>query len=278
MFDQFQRTERNTAIARARTAVQFERFNQPDELRLFPNLRWLPSRSPEPRPSHMAFYNRVWPKDDPFWITNCPGTEWNCKCDLEQTNDPPTDNANTPTPSPPLGLEGNPYHTHQLFTDRVSYIRHNSRLHGAEKAERMAQGVVRTALQKTAKSSPLINKTAHCTIDGQQVQVNITANGLKHCANDLLGDKDFWIKNELVRSIDTILAQATYVGRKKSDATHNKRRETIQLKEQTDYFYYLSFNIGGGLSLRFSIGHYRNNLPDKNKANKFYLYAVTRYK
>jgi len=72
-FSRYQDAERSTATARVRTAKQFEEFLQPDNVRLFPNLKWLPSRSADPRVSHTAFYNRVWAKDDPFWNFNAPG-------------------------------------------------------------------------------------------------------------------------------------------------------------------------------------------------------------
>ena len=57
-----------------------------------PNIKWLPSRSVNRREEHEQFYNRIWPKDDPFWDHNQPGNLWNCKCDWQQTDEPPTDN------------------------------------------------------------------------------------------------------------------------------------------------------------------------------------------
>lgn len=275
MFDQFQRTERNTAIARARTAVQFERFNQPDELRLFPNLRWLPSRSAEPRPTHMQFYNRVWAKDDPFWNSNCPGTEWNCKCDLEQTNDPPTENANIHTPAPPLGLEGNPYHTHQLFTDRVSYIRHNTRLHGAKKAERMAQRLAINSAAAAAKAS-LQDKNASCNIEGEAHEVMLSSRGIAHCARDMEGNVLFWVKNELLQTIDAQFKNAIYVGKKASDSSHNKKARTKRLKEQTDFFHYFSLALPNGEHIYLHIGHYRSNLQNPQLSDRYYLYSITK--
>lgn len=108
---------------RARTAKQFEEFMKPNNMRLFPNLKWLPSRSADPRQSHTAFYNRVWAKDDPFWPTNAPGNEWNCKCDVEETDEPLTDNSAVPETVIPIGLEGNPAQTGEIFTDKTNYIR-----------------------------------------------------------------------------------------------------------------------------------------------------------
>ncbi|MGI6341350.1 MAG: hypothetical protein ACOXZ9_00010 [Bacteroidales bacterium] len=42
---------------------------QPERVQMFPNLRWLPSRSADPRVSHTVFYNRVWAKNDPIFGT-----------------------------------------------------------------------------------------------------------------------------------------------------------------------------------------------------------------
>lgn len=121
-FDRYQQAECNTATARSRTAKQWTEFSDPQRMRLFPNLRWLPSRSAAPRTSHAKFYDRIWAKDDPFWSNNTPGTEWNCKCDVEETDDPATDNSDVKTVPVPKGLEGNPSVTGEIFTDKASYV------------------------------------------------------------------------------------------------------------------------------------------------------------
>lgn len=202
----------------------------------------------------------------------CPGTEWNCKCDLEQTNDPPTENANIHTPAPPLGLEGNPYHTHQLFTDRVSYIRHNTKLLGAERAERLAQRVVINNVAAAAKNA-LQGKTATCDINGSTRTVMLTSDGLKHCAQDLFGNKVFWLKNEVLPYIDKLLKTSKYIGKKASETTHNKRKQTVKLKVKTDYFYYVEMELPNGKRMVASIGHFRSDLISQN-ADKYYLYAI----
>lgn len=122
-FSQYQATEETTATSRSRTAKQWKEFNDPQRLRLFPNLRWLPSRSIEKRQSHIQFYDHVWSKGDDFWSHNTPGTEWNCKCDVEETDDPVTNNGNMDPVQVPAGLEGNPAVTREIFTDRASYIK-----------------------------------------------------------------------------------------------------------------------------------------------------------
>ncbi len=120
-FNRYQAAEYNTAVSRARTAHQWQQFSQGDNMFLFPNLRWLPSRSAAPREQHMPFYNRVWAKTDPFWQTNQPGNLWNCKCDWEETDDPVTGD-NPQGIRPAKGLEGNPAETGEIFTDQCTYV------------------------------------------------------------------------------------------------------------------------------------------------------------
>lgn len=114
-YNRYQATEYNTTVSRSRTAKQFEQFNTPDSLRLFPNLRWLPSRSVNPREQHTLFYNLVWAKNDDFWNENTPGSLWNCKCDWEETNDPVT-KGNPQGNKSAEGLCGNPAKTGEVFT------------------------------------------------------------------------------------------------------------------------------------------------------------------
>lgn len=119
-----QAAEYNTARSRARTAKQWKEFDENKDI--FPNLKWLPSRSVAQREEHQPFYNRVWAKDDPFWSTNQPGTLWNCKCDWQETDEPVT-SGNPKTKIVALGLEGNPAKTEEIFTDKSAYIRRASK-------------------------------------------------------------------------------------------------------------------------------------------------------
>ncbi len=120
--------EYNTATARCRTAKQFSEFLEPDNRRLFPNLQWLATRSATPRADHAAFAGKIWPKTDPFWNSHAPGTEWNCKCDIAETDEPATDNSDVPNIEPPRGLEGNPAETGEVFTDNVGYVKNAKKL------------------------------------------------------------------------------------------------------------------------------------------------------
>lgn len=113
------KTEYNTALRRGRMGERFIGFaNDAD---LYPNLRWLPSTSAQPREAHIPFYNMVLPVDDPFWANQFPGNDWNCKCDIEQTKDD-AGKAPTDLPDPPPGLEGNPAFTNELIGSKHPYF------------------------------------------------------------------------------------------------------------------------------------------------------------
>lgn len=139
-YNRYQAAEYNTAIARARTGKQWLSFNDPDNARLFPYIEWLPSRSATPREAHRIFWNCRWPKGDPFWKENQPGTLWNCKCDWQETDEEPDPQknktaldkaeemkqiaaeANKPNPLCLPGLDKNPATSGQIFTDSAPYI------------------------------------------------------------------------------------------------------------------------------------------------------------
>ena len=112
--DQWLRTEYNTAILRARSAVQYR-----DALRtkaLYPSLEYLESDSVEKREEHLALVGTIRPIEDPWWDTHTPPLAWNCKCRIR-----PTDKPVTPIPKetakdkPAPGLSGNPGRSGSVF-------------------------------------------------------------------------------------------------------------------------------------------------------------------
>ena len=112
--DQWLRTEYNTAVLRARSAVQYR-----DALRtkaLYPSLEYLESDSVEKREEHLALVGTIRPIEDPWWDTHTPPLAWNCKCRIR-----PTDKPSTPIPEetakdkPAPGLSGNPGRSGSVF-------------------------------------------------------------------------------------------------------------------------------------------------------------------
>lgn len=115
-----QAAEYNTAVHRARVVKQWEQFQ--GERHLYPNIEWLRTRSATPREIHLAYVGRIWPMNDPFWSSNQPGCTWNCKCSWKTTDSKPTENNNLVQVEASSGLEGNPYYTNEIFTDKHPYF------------------------------------------------------------------------------------------------------------------------------------------------------------
>lgn len=119
-FNRYQMTEYNTLMARCRSAKQFVDFS---ENKTFQNLKWIRTRSANPRELHLRFAGLVLPKNDPFWRKNTPGNLYNCKCDWKLVNEM----AASTTPQdvkPPMGLAGNPAITRRAFDTNHPYFNH----------------------------------------------------------------------------------------------------------------------------------------------------------
>jgi hypothetical protein len=120
-YNRYQPAEYNTAVARTRTAKQWIDFNADQTTNeLYPNLKWLPSRSADPREEHRKLWGLILPKTHPFWKTNQPGNLWNCGCDWEETDEQPY-TGELPTAKAATGLEGNPGETGEIFTKNAAY-------------------------------------------------------------------------------------------------------------------------------------------------------------
>ena len=116
------RTEYDTAVLRAHAAADWREFERNKDV--MPNLRWVKTTSPNPEGSHRQYWEKglVLPVDDPFWDEHHPGDRWNCKCSLEQTDDPVTmPDDMEPTP-PQRGLENNPGKDGHTFNDTHPYF------------------------------------------------------------------------------------------------------------------------------------------------------------
>lgn len=200
-FNRYQAAEYNTAVARARTAKQWQDFSQGDNMFLFPNLRWLPSRSANPREIHIPFYNRVWAKTDPFWTANQPGNLWNCKCDWEETDDPVTGD-NPEGIRPAKGLEGNPAQTGKIFTDQCTYVQKAGKGTEHEALKAMWKDNFNWALEHV-RGKQVRNP-------GIEEEINISRRGIKEFLNQ--NHDNYLVKNEMIRHIESVLSKAEYMG------------------------------------------------------------------
>lgn len=119
------RTEYNTAVLRAHAAADWQEFVENKDI--FPNLRWMPTTSPDAEASHRSYWEKklTLPIEHPFWEKHHPQDRWNCKCMLEATDDPatPVDVVeDMPTPQPQRGLDNNPGKDGHLINDTHPYF------------------------------------------------------------------------------------------------------------------------------------------------------------
>ena len=254
VFDNWQDAEYNTAVARARTAKQFEEFMDPDAVRLFPNLRWVPSRSANPRASHQVFYDRVWAKNDPFWASHSPGTEWNCKCDIEETDDPITENQDMQLPKAPRGLEGNPAETGELFTDNASYMVKTRSTE--DEISRFTNGYsLKYWRENEELREQLGNTTATCTIDGKQESVTFGNDQIDEALHSYLDHPAYVLKNECMHRLPQMLKDAKFIGWKEVEKTHNKpKSKAARFKSHAERFEYYQTTLPDGTDLFIHIG------------------------
>ena len=222
------RTERATAVIRARQAAQWKRFEANADV--LPNLRWIESASLHPGEDHRLFWNVIRPIDDPFWGEHRPGDRWNCKCDLEATDEPATARGEIPDGSPAdrpsPGLDNNPAKDAKLFSDTHPYIRNGYK--GAREAVRefIEEQLLsldsktfkedikrqRTEIREWAKEN-LVGKTAYAP--GLGAPVSFTSTGIKEALNQ--PHKYLIEKNDAVRDIVRLLKNAGYVLRREDD-------------------------------------------------------------
>lgn len=116
------RTEYDTAVLRAHAAADWQEFERNKDI--FPNLRWMPTTSPDPEGSHRTYWQTglTLPVDDPFWNEHHPGDRWNCKCSLEATDDPVNRPDDLEPTQPQRGLENNPGKDGHTFSDSHPYF------------------------------------------------------------------------------------------------------------------------------------------------------------
>lgn len=207
-----------------------------------PNIKWLPSRSVNRREEHEQFYNRIWPKDDPFWDHNQPGNLWNCKCDWQQTDEPPTDN-NPTSRIQHKGLDGNPAKTGQIFSDNASYTKNKS---GKEESN------VIFLEKKRIQKLKIETKTIQSGIG----EISINAEFMEECAkaNTNLPSNIYFLKSEIANNIENLIHKLVETRTEDVDLTHNsKTGKAYRFKSKCSRFHVLEGEISGiGIVLKIA--------------------------
>lgn len=251
-FNRYQAVEYNTCVNRCRTAKQWIDFtSDPERNKLFPNLKWIPSRSADPREEHIVFYGLVLPKTDPFWLENQPGSLWNCKCDWEETDEPAAPSA-PESVRPARGLEGNPAVTGEVFTEKAAYF----------------QGIDKKSANNIVKSYfPIAKKDIYNTLrnlyhtetvfDNFNIQYNSEGNG--HVIRDLHWKNIVFLKNETLFFVENFLKNNKGVITQKNRKFDDPKRKDIL------YCHYIRLNLEK--ELYYVIREFKNGNQ--------YFYAVT---
>jgi hypothetical protein len=257
------KTEYSTAVSRARAAEQFARARQTQDL--YPNLRWTPSRSANPREAHRPFYNKVWSIDDPFWASNYPGSLWNCKCGIERTDDPVTDDPAVPTVPPVPGLDENPAGG-ELFT----------------RTSPMMQGVTKSEARNIEKEAALLRIRDTRAQMREWAKKNVPERGLKLNVNAAEFDR-LTVRRADVRSItakphkyaadayslcdqlDKVLNNSVYMGWSPDATILLGDGTVVQKHPSVQKWLYYKFKLGGKDS-------YLNVMLTKE--NEFRVYCI----
>lgn len=189
------RTEYDTAHIRAHNAADWQQFIRDADV--MPNLRWMPTTSPTPESSHRAFWERklTLPVSDPFWDEHHPGDRWNCKCSLEQTDDPPTPElkAEFAGEAPQPGLTNNPGKDGHTFSQDHPYFPKSCASCGFYKKASIKNHLLPAFLNIRAKdcyNCPYINGCiSRMSSDGFKLEHNFKNGGKLYVHPDIDKDK-----------------------------------------------------------------------------------------
>lgn len=112
---QYLKTEYKTALQATGMAKQWEEYQR--NKKNYPNLKYKTQGDAKVRDTHVALQDRIIPIDDSFWRSYYPPNGWNCRCYVEQTNEPATD-IPTKINNVPIEFENNVGISGQIFKEK----------------------------------------------------------------------------------------------------------------------------------------------------------------
>ncbi len=111
---QWLNVEYDAAVKQGRSAAQYKKALETEKL--FPNIKYMPSVSAEPRQTHMKYYGIVLPIKHPLWDKILPIKEFGCKCWWKVTDEEAQEPHEDFEPLPAHdGLGMHPGKTGQIF-------------------------------------------------------------------------------------------------------------------------------------------------------------------
>lgn len=200
--NRYHQAETTTFTARARSARQWERFET--EKHLFPNLTWIRTRSASPRELHLSYTGITLPMNHPFWQNNQPGNLWNCKCDWKTTDAPVTGEPEKMIP-PAKGLEGNPFETGELITQKHPYFK----IPAGEKES--VSGFVTRYIRNDSrmKGFEIVGQAIEIDSSGEKYPIRLTKKSIKHILDEPSDNYD--LKNLLIADLPEVIKKAEFV-------------------------------------------------------------------
>lgn len=236
------RTEYNTAVLRAHAAADWQEFVRNKDV--MPNLRWMPTTSPNAEASHRAYWERklTLPVEHPFWARHHPQDRWNCKCSLEATDDPasPDDVVDDmPAPRAQRGLDNNPGKDGRLINDTHPYFPENCArcpfyrpqglkdsikavftnrkkdcfncpyVDGCIDRAKQVRSLLRERAKEIRKEAEYL-KEAPLTNSGFKHEVKVYGTSIKEWLNQ--PHEQYKEKNELLLSVPKLFTNAEYLG------------------------------------------------------------------
>jgi hypothetical protein len=142
-------------------AARYKQFQRDADL--YPNLRWTESTSVVKREPHVKLYGLILPIAHPFWQIQYPGSLWNCKCGITNTDEAPNGklfNIGDDIPEPPAGLDGNPAFTGKIFSLKHPYV---TNAYGGKKLAELVKSFVNKVMLAYAEQAL---KTFRSTLPG----------------------------------------------------------------------------------------------------------------
>lgn len=284
------RTEYDTAVIRAHNAADWQEYQQNKDI--MPNLRWMPTTSKEPETKHRSYWVRrvTLPVDDPWWNTHHPGDRWNCKCSLEQTDDPvvypPSEGTEGDVP-PQRGLENNPGKDGHIYNDTHPYFPKScgecAAYRGGGLKNRLK--VLFLNREKDCYNCPYIDgclygsekedvkqikKEARRTVQGSVLthpdfdgEIKVSRNSINEWTNQ--PHEHYAEKNRMILYIDEVLKKAKYLGPGDDKRDENITIHLFETSIQGDKTWIIVKEFSDGNTILYSISDSANILKSLKK-------------
>lgn len=198
-------TEYNTGVRSCRMAAQWVKFQAAKNL--YPNLKFVLSRSAHRRAAHEALVGTILPIDHSFWSTHMPPLDWECKCSVTNTDEQPTETPGAVDVSEMFafnpGKEGKVYNV-----DAHPYAQVTKKEY--QDVTKAAWGALcsyeRKQVMQQAKDSGQMKK--QYKVPGLKVPIKLNRATFE---NNLAYDDYFFDKLSLLSHIDTVLEDSQVI-------------------------------------------------------------------